>query len=297
MSLTRHALSIACLMAASAFALVLVPRPAAADLIGVATGETGPGAIYSVNQATGAATLLTSTPGTRPSFVGAEFRQGVLYVSDVDFNGDFVLGTYDLITGAFTQISNQSTFISLMGLAYRPSNDLFYSVDLLPDRPLVTIHPITGAVTTIGNTNNGGILGLAFDQANDILYGVTLTAASAIDLVTINPSSGVVTSIGATGQTASNTLAGLAFDEDNDILYMNLGISNSSPNSLFTVNTATGAATLVGSNGAVIGNGIDGLAWRATASAAAPEPGAFALLALSGLPLVGVVVRRCRRSV
>jgi hypothetical protein len=267
--------------------LLLGPQPACAELIGVATSFS-PGSLYSINQATGVATLLTNTPGTAPSATGADFRQGVLYVSDVINIGDLVFGTYNLVTGAFTQISNQSTFNNFHGLAYRPSNDQFYSVDGSTGQPLITIHPVTGALTTIANTNTL-IEGLAFDQANDILYGVTLDGI-ALNLVTINPSSGVVTAIGATGQAGAR--AGLAFDEDNDILYMNLGDGGTTPTSLFTVNTTTGAATLVGGNGPVAGQGIDGLAWRSSIASAAPEPASLALLALSGLPVAGMVIRR-----
>lgn len=287
--------ALAAAAATAALGLLVVSRPAHAQLIGVASSTSTPGAIYSINDATGAATLLTTTPGTRPSFVGADFRQGVLYVSDVAFNGDFMFGTYDLATGAFTQVSNQGIFADIRGLAYRPGSDLFYGVEgSRPGFPIVTIHPVTGAVTTIGDTNTF-ILGLAFNQASDTLYGISWGGlpGNPLNLVTINTSTAAVTPVGPTGQTASDFSAGLAFDEDNDILYMNLATNTSTPNSLFTVNTATGAATLVGANGSVMGLGIDGLAWRVAATrTAAPEPATLALVGMGLLPVAGAVIRR-----
>jgi hypothetical protein len=292
-------ISIALLLAV----LLLVPRSAKAQLIGVASSNTVPGVIYSINQANGAATLLTATPGTTPFFSGAEFRQGVLFVSNVTTGSNTLFGTYNLATGAFTQISNQTNgeFNDLWGLAYRPSNDRFYSVDgSSPGFLLVTIHPITGAISTIGPTGDSAnrALGMAFDQANDILYALTSDfGGDPINLVTINPLTGAITTIGPTGQTATDARAGLAFDEDNRTLFMNLGTTTSAPNSLFSVNTATGAATLVGSNGPVIGNGIEGLAWRpVNVAAAAPEPAAIALVGMGLLPVAGAVIHRRRKS-
>jgi len=271
-------------------------RSASAELIGVASRFTAPSAIYSIDPATGVATLLTNTPGTAPYLTGADFRQGILYASDVTWaDGICVFVTYDLATGAFVQISDQAGF-ELDGLAYRQGNDLFYSVSNSSNfenvHELVTIDPGTGAVSNIANTLTF-VRGLAFDQASDILYGVTGETATSINLVTIDPSTGAVTTIGATGQFGRR--AGLAFDEDNRILYMNLGVDASTPNSLFRINTATGAATLVGGNGAVVGEGIDGVAWRPGIGAVSvPEPSSFAL---TGLGMLGLVawLRRTKK--
>ena len=143
--------------------------------------------------------------------------------------------------------------------------------------------------------------------ARSVLFATCLLSVAGLGLLAPRPANaeligiasnnpGALYSINqATGQ--SGGLVGLAFDEDNDVLYMNLGSNTTTPNSLFTINTTTGAATLVGANGAVAGQGIDGLAWRSSAVAsAAPEPGTFALLALTGLPVAGAVIRRRRAA-
>src|SRR5262245_56280155 len=110
----------ACLLGVLALLSLLgSPSSASAELIGMASNI--PGAIYSIDPVIGAATLLTNTPLTDTAFIGAEFRQGVFYVSDVCCPTiGLALGTYDLKTGAFTQVSDQGGSQNLQGLAYRP---------------------------------------------------------------------------------------------------------------------------------------------------------------------------------
>jgi hypothetical protein len=121
---------------------------------------------------------------------------------------------------------------------------------------LVTLNPNTGAVvSTIGPTNdaggnNYGLTGMAYNPVNGLLYGSSgngsnYPAATRAHLVTVNPTTGRVTDIGAFNVGAGNSMTDLAFTSTG-VLY---GIGSSGGANLFSINITTGQATLVGSSG------------------------------------------------
>jgi hypothetical protein len=250
--------------------------PASASIIyGLSSGD--PGTVFTIDPATGAATpVVNLSGGASTSLVGLEFLNGTLYATDIFSNG-FVFGSIDLTTGAATTINTQGGSANWHALAADPDADLFYSVDLDNSDTLVSVTP-AGVITNIGPAGFA-ITGLAYDNVNNILYGVDSTS-----LYTINVATGEATLVGLTGLDDGRT--GLAFDNDTATLFLNAG----NVGSLYTVNTATGLATLVGPNGAsVTDSGIDGLA--IAPSSEVPEPGTWALLA-SGAALVFLKRRR-----
>jgi hypothetical protein len=215
-----------------------------------------PGSLYTINSATGAATLVTNL-SVSTAIVGLEARNGVLYASDVDTgDGAFHFGTINPFTGAFTALNSQGGRLNFQGLAYNPGPDLFYTVDAEGSSlQLKSITPDGSTITNIGTVGQA-IRGLAYDSNHSVLYGVAGSGAGSGNLFTINTSTAAATLIGTTG--VNNALSGLEYDTDNNVLYMNVGAGD---NSLYSVNTTTGAATLVGSNGPVAGVGIEGLAF------------------------------------
>jgi hypothetical protein len=123
---------------------------------------------------------------------------------------------------------------------------------------LYTINPANGNATLVGalvdiNNNAYAVTGIAFDSVTGVLYGSTssLSPTAPAELITINPSSGLITVIGAfntgsTGVGQSNgpeTMADLTFDSANLTLYG----GGSQTAYLYTINTATGAAATFGS--------------------------------------------------
>jgi hypothetical protein len=97
----------------------------------------------------------------------------------------------------------------------------------------------TGAVSVI--KNNGTVYeGLAYNSNESVLYGtVSASFLSPTSLVTINPTTGASTTVGANGvalTTITNLATGQLFGVD-------------SQDSLYQVNPNTGAATLVGPTG------------------------------------------------
>src|SRR5437868_11247652 len=107
---------------------------------------------------------------------------------------------------------------------------------------LYTIDPSTGAGTLVGllldSTNhNYALTGLAFDSVTGVLYGATSSQSptATSELVTVNPSTGLVTPVGFFGV----SLGDITFDSANGILY---GTASSNTD-LYSINLATGAAT------------------------------------------------------
>jgi hypothetical protein len=272
-------------LAFAALALAVVAPAQAGTLIGLSSSD--PGTLYRVDQATGAATLLTDLSGSDfSSFVGLEVLRGTVYATDVvpAAGGNFSFGSIDLNTGAFTVINDQAGSANWHGLAASQADNLLYSVDLDSGNfNLLSVTP-TGTVNVIGATGLF-ITGMAFDDANSILYGV-----DGSNLYTINVGTGASTVVGALGSFITSTRLGLAYDPVLQALYLNAADGGS----LYSVNVSTGAATLIGSNGATAGSGIDGLAYLPTQVQPVPEPSTVVLAGLGGLVLVAHRVRRRR---
>ncbi len=140
-------------------------------------------------------------------------------------------------------------FNSVQCLAYDGTRDVFYGLDWLG--ALVRIDPDTGEGTATVQTAPAvfSVQCLAFDPTTDLLYCVSGT-----DLVSIEPDTGVVTTIGPTG--FAPAIEGLAFDPDSTTLY---GVSE---RNLVIVDTLSGTATDLGFIlGLADAGTLRGLAW------------------------------------
>jgi hypothetical protein len=128
---------------------------------------------------------------------------------------------------------------------------------------LRTINPVNAATLTavpmtLGGQTISGANGLAADPQSGTLWALLrLAGQSGRQLVTIDPGTGVATSIGNTG----DSFAGLAF-HTSGTLYGVTGDGANTPESLYSINRTNGATTFI----QALGNGDDGesIAFNAT---------------------------------
>lgn len=267
------------LAALSLLTLGTLVAPANAQLYGIAANTES---LYTIDPLTGNATLVAGINGGNAdvNFTGLEYLNGTLYAGSLGVGGgNFDLYSINTTNGNTTFAANISN--NIYGLGGDPTTGLLYGFDF-NTRSFLSIDTQNGfAQNVISNTTGlDRVDGIAF--RNGLVWGVdTLTD----DLYTINPSSGVVTTIGDT-ELQLGFFSGLAFV--GDTLYLTSGGFFST--SLYTLNTTNGVATLVGNIADSNGNlSITGLAF-APSAVNAPEPGSLALGV--GLLAFGVVRRR-----
>jgi len=115
------------------------------------------------------------------------------------------------------------------------------------DNSIYTLNLSTGAATLVGATGLTDLFGLAYDTANNTLYG----SDSGGSFYSINTSNGTPTLIGNNG----NYTGGLAYNAGNNTMYEYAAGSGT----LYSIDLGTGAATLVSSGPGFIDDG--GITW------------------------------------
>lgn len=199
---------------------------------------------------------------------------GRLIAGDIDTDNFYYVETQ---TAQATFVGNLGINLSFGGFGFDSSTQTLYGSDFfLPVADafgLTSIDPLTGVASEIGShVNSNNIWGLAYDSANDVLYGAD---GSNEGLATIDRGTGVSSLIGlyAPGQPAP-LICALAYDAATDTLYgvdsYDVSAGGASPervhgngqgnspegsgtnSRLYTINRTTGAATAVGFLGATL---------------------------------------------
>lgn len=238
----------------------------------------GDDAIYTVDTATGEATLLgPALEGLSFSGLAWDVHRRILYVSDVinpaagavpppdggqnpstgvpegGLSG-FGLGTVDLETGAVTFIGDHLSSANIHGMANDSTNDVLYGADAQA-RGLSVIDRDTGASTFIGTwgVTTDEIRGLAYDAASDTLYGIDWNPGA---LFTIDRTTGAATLVGSLG-VLTGAWEGFDVEPESGLFYFVDNVSLS----LATIDPSSGMATTVGSLGIGPGSQPSGLAF------------------------------------
>ena len=209
-----------------------------------------------IDTATGTATPVSANQapsGTGPFGYGLVFDDdGSLYLSTT---ADSLLYRLDPATGTGTPaITLDGSAVPVEDLTI-DNNGTIYATDIYN---LITIDPVSGHVTNIGEFTDSGqpvyFLALAFGPPPapepTVLYGANGQDGHPSLLMLINPASGGVESvIGTVGYSVQT----MAFHPLDNTLYGMTSFSDlSSPNSLIRIDTVTGAGTLIGPAGAEI---------------------------------------------
>jgi hypothetical protein len=240
--------------------LLFLVLAAAPSLAAVGTGYSvqsdGSQKLYKIDLATGVATPLGAS-----GFDGIEglaFDPGCTKLYGVDDVKDRLV-TCDRQTGGCTTVGSLGVDITDTGLSFAADGRLFMSTDA-PKNPLrfFVLDPKTGAAAWIGNQGTE-VTGLAGNMFG--LYG--LGGDGKDNLVTVDPGTGVASSIGKLG-TVTLQDGGLDFDRDGTLYGIDdIGPGSGKPSQLFKIDVQTGKATLVATlkdpSGKPI-NGFEGLA-------------------------------------
>jgi len=263
------------LLAGAALALGLAHGAAASTLYG-ATYTGSASDLYSIDQSTGAATLIGATgqnigdmTNIGNSLIGIDLTNNKLWTLDaatgLAFNGVSITGT----RGTITSIA----WDPLSKLLYGDTTNAFSGSDLL-----YTIDATTGAASLVGTLGASDLFGLGFGQS-----GALFGSDSIGGVFNVNTGTGAAGLIGPSGVFS---LYDLALRPEDHVMF---GSPGTNPG-LLTIDTATGAATSVGSFGAPLN--IAGLAFI---GGGVPEPDAWALM-IGGLALAGASLRARRRA-
>ncbi len=158
--------------------------------------------------------------------------------------GTQALGTLDLNTGVYTQISVQAVQDSELGVyggvLYGANNQCVC---------LFQLDPTTGASTlapTLFNQNNNGFgAENGFGSTTDGLFVMGAAFGGINYLYSVNPTTGAPTLIGSTGVVTGGGTGFLSASNDSSKLYWE--VQTNCTDALYSVNTSTGAATMIGS--------------------------------------------------
>ena len=236
---------------------------------GVLYGSDNQGNIFVINHFTGQGTLVGTFSETDTFSTDIECNGLECYAQAR--NGFFFMEQFDLATAT---LSGSPFFNgeSFTGLEY--VGDTLYGTSLeFPRSPslLSTIDPVGETVTPIGLTGVGPITGLAWDEVNEIMFGVGTDPfeTGPTHLYTIDLDTGNATQIG----TPEIHLGSLQFGPDGKLY---AGATGGGPGgggdrgNLYVISTNPGNATLVGPTGF---DGVTGLTLGPIISEPDPGPG------------------------
>jgi subtilisin family serine protease len=152
--------------------------------------------LYAIDTATAAATLIGTTNPPTGTFGGLTGVGDVMYGVTTECNVASTLVTVDLDTAAVTTIGTITNSTCMIDIAYVPSEDAIYGVDLVSNS-LHRINIDTGADIIVGQlgVDPNYAQGMDYDEENEILYWASYHTGP--DLRIIDITTGASTSVGA----------------------------------------------------------------------------------------------------
>ena len=254
----RMKYGIACVVALAVL-VVAAPAALAVTLYGVSAGllvrfdSATPGTVTSVP-------ITGLLAGQSPRAIDCQPTNGQLYIAAQNVFAPQTLSIYSInaTTGAATLVTPTGVTLAgtNIGLDFDPTTGLLHVTTELGEH--LVVNTATGAITP-GMVLAGQGAGTAYSNnvvgaASTTLYALQ---GSTDTLATVNPLTGVITTVGPLGV---DILGTPGFDiANNGSAYAALQVTSLTGENLFTINLATGAATLVGAIGVSVGTDIQGL--------------------------------------
>lgn len=285
-SATRSLKWLGSLLAVTALAICST-KAVAQPIMYAASGSNGvAGSLYTVNPATGAATLVAPLlAGGLPVGLTAmaynsstDTLYGGTTQGSPNFPGSLV--TINRTTGAVTVIGSfLAASPAMADLTFQPGSGTMFGWQAAGTHALHTVNLATGAATAVGTGIGTGLFGgggLSFNSGGTLYSAPAANETPSPTLRTIDPTTGVHTVVGPFSGVPAGFEAVVAMDFDGSSMY---GIfsdrSGATTTQLGTINLSTAAATMIGITGVT---DLD-------AFAIVPEPTS---MILAGVGLVGV---------
>ena len=208
-------------------------------------GSSTSGQYFAVDLATGAASTVAPIIGKLATELEFDLATDTLWFEEVATFDRLV--RIDSVTGAeLGSVTHASG--ALNGLEFVGSTLYGTFIDSLggvSPSDLVTVDTTTGALTTLGATGFGPISGLAWDEINGVMYGIS-AGSDPSQLLTLDLATGAATAVGATGL---DRIGSIEFGPDGNLYGGLTASATSNGQFLVRINTATGAATPIGDSG------------------------------------------------
>ena len=238
----------------------------ASTLYGVNKSGT-PGLTYTLDQTTGASTLVGATGFDFPGDLASDTRVGSYRIWAPDITTNTLLKV-DPTTGSASAVAPFDSKDKIVSIAFDITTGKLYGTSAhgfgAAGDQLYEIDPNTAATTLIGTLGVNNVYALAFNNAGT-LYGVGQDRQA---LFQISTATGAASLVAPVALTAVYDIA--TRPEDNVTFAVDSGTS-----ALYTLDLGTGATTLVGAYAA---SNVVGLAFSPV-----PEPATIGLLAVGGL--------------
>ncbi|HEX4591547.1 MAG TPA: PEP-CTERM sorting domain-containing protein [Gemmataceae bacterium] len=279
-----------------ALATTIMAGRADAQVLYGATSSGGPGALYTLNPASGAVMQslgpTVDAGGINYPITGLAFNpiDGQLYGSTGNSQGSTSWARLVKINPATAQVTvvglynagpvnTTGTPATMADITFTTSGQL-YGISSIGTPNLYSIDPTTGQATLVGSGNSGAGSFTAGGGIATSLAGVLYSSPTTGKFGTFDPVTGLYTNIGSLTFPAGANTGYAAFAFNGNTLYADdLG----SPPHLTTIDTTTAAVTDLGTSVA----GLDAIAFS---PAPVPEPGTMALV--FGAAIIGTAARR-----
>ncbi len=191
--------------------------------------------------------------------MGSSAGAAVLYGVSWNASGLYQI---DTATGAATLVGSTGQ-VDLGGLAFDDSGALYAFKGSSTNIGFYSVDPGTGAATLIGLTAlQGGEGALVWDPVDGVFYSRANAGGSGggltMELASIDPGTGVGTSIGNMGLNVEADISGMALLPDGTLI----GFDSQSalPSQMVQIDKGTGAASVIGPTGESVLSSLGGLA-------------------------------------